>query len=821
MFITPERARAAGPGPVQRRTWQPPGWAALCARYSNAGPGLLLCAALTVLLDRYGLPMRLLPGAGCGSASAARRYLALDRGNSSWVELLTAAAQGDADSRDSAGSRDNTGSEEAAPRSEFIVWAGADVPPSGTADLSFSATEGELQAEWDSAVFQPETVSAIAAHLGRLADQLARPEPPRLVDLEILTSAELKINGGSPAELPDYPQVTLHQLFQLQAWRTPNASALAMGGRTMSYRELDQASNLLAHRLLATGAAPGAVIAVGGERCFGLFTALLGVLKAGGVFVYLDPAYPVSRLRECVEVCRPHAVLLGPGAVDLGDGQPTLKLAAVPDLSEPGPRTAPGILVGAESPAYILFTSGSTGTPKGVLRPHRLHTSRVFLEQSLYEVGPQDRHLLKLPISAREFFWPLATGGTAVIAEPGGERDDRYLVDLLRTERISVLSCVPSMLRVMAAIPGFADLPALRHIFVGGETLHCDLEEQVRSLGYAVHNTYTLTEADYVAHRRDPVSEWTDASVIGAPLDMRVYLCDETGRRVPPGLAGELWVGGPGLASGYYREPELTAKRFISNPFGDPRAPVLFRTGDLARHRPDGILEYCGRKDLQVKVRGQRVEPTEVEYWIRQYPGASDAAVVGYADAEQGAFLVAFVVSTDDARSDKDLRAFLSGQLPEWMVPRHITWVMRLPQLHSGKVDRAALRLAERGRPHDLPPLAEPATAVQRRLRRLWRTVLQLPEVGVEDQFTRLGGDSLRVLLLRSAIQDEFGRLIDLADLMGAQTILAQEALLDGSVSAGPIRSQPARVLTAVASERAKRAALRATQTATPDRSGQ
>lgn len=812
MFIAPERAQTGRPGTIQHRTWQSPEWTALLGRHQDTSPGLLLCAALTILLDCYGLPIRLLPGAGCGSASAGSHYLTGNRDHASWAGLL-AAVTGDGPWAAGASPED------LALLAEFSIRVDAGIPPSGSADLAFSATGGELHARWNPAVFRPETVTAIAAHLGRVADQLARPDPPLLAGIVILTPAEMEVNGGTPQELPDYPQVTLHQLFRLQAWRTPDASALAMGGRTMSYRELDQASSMLAHRLVEIGVTPGDVIAVGGERCFGLFTATLGVLKAGGVFVHLDPAHPLSRLRQYVEVCRPRVILRGPGAVDLGPGHRELSLAATPDLTEPGPRTAPDVVVGPESPAYILFTSGSTGTPKGVLRSHRLHTARVFLEQSLYGVGPHDRHLLKLPISSREFFWPLATGGTAVIAEPGGERDDRYLVGLLRQERISVLSCVPSMLRVMAANPGFADLPALRHVFVGGETLHRDLEEQVRSLRYAVHNTYTLTEADYVAHRRDAVSDRTDASVIGAALDMRVYLCDETGRRVPPGIVGEMWAGGPGLASGYYGEPELTARRFTRNPFADPQAPVLFRTGDLARHRPDGTLEYCGRKDLQVKVRGQRVEPTEIEYWIREYPGAKDAAVVGYADPGQGAFLVGFVVGADDEQSEKDLRAFLASRLPEWMVPRHLTWVARLPHLHSGKVDRAALRLPDRVRPRDLPCPAEPTTAIQQRLRRLWRTVLQLREVGVEDHFAWLGGDSLRLLLLRAAIQDEFGRAIDLADLMEAQTILTQEALVSGSATSGHTRQRPAGAVTAIAAERSRRAALRAARGATADRS--
>lgn len=848
MFIAPERPRAGQPRPgaARRQAWRHPGWAALRARRPGTGAGLLLCAALTVLLDRYGLPVRLVAGPGCGSPDAARRYLAEHPQDACWAGLLAAARDGSADGSGAADAAVG-GVPGQGPTPEVTISVDAG-PPSGPADLSLASAGDEVHCAWNPAAFPDETVTAIAGHFGRLCDQLVRPDQPPLAGIETLTPAELAVNGGTPAELPDYPPVTLHQLFQLQAWRTPDAPALAMsgadpadppgGGATLSYRELDEASNMVAHRLLAIGIQPGDVVAVGGERCIGLFTALLGILKAGGVFVYLDPAQPGSRLGQYVEVCRPQVILQGPGATDLRPGPPQLDLSAVGDLAGPGPRTAPDVLVGSEDPAYILFTSGSTGSPKGVLRPHRLHTARVFLEQSLYQLGPSDRHLLKLPVSSRELFWPLATGGTAVIAEPGSERDDHYLASLLRREQISVISCVPSMLRVMATSPDFTRLPALRHVFVGGETLHRDLEERVRGLGYEVHNTYTLTEADYVAHRRDAPAERTDASVIGTPLDMRVYLCDEAGRRVPPGLTGEMWVGGPGLAAGYYREPGLTASRFVANPFGDPRAPVLFRTGDLARHRPDGTLEYRGRRDLQVKVRGHRVEPTEVEYWIREYPGASDAAVVGYADAEQGAFLVAFVVPADDARPgsagpEQDLRAFLSARLPGAMVPRHIILVARLPKLRSGKVDRAALRLPDRVRPGDLSPPAPPATAVQRRLHRLWCTVLQLPEVGVADQFTALGGDSLRLMLLRAAIADEFGRSVDLADLMAAQTIETQAALLAGPTAAqapaagaetptAPHDAAPAGDVAvlggtragAVAHERARRAALRAAQAA-------
>ncbi|MEZ0066896.1 amino acid adenylation domain-containing protein [Streptacidiphilus sp. MAP12-20] len=827
MFITPPpRADARTPVRSCRRTRTPDGWALLRARCPGAPAERLLAGLLAVLTDRYGADWRLVAQEGCGSVTAAARLLADAPTSATWSELLAAL---DAPPRpEDGGEGEGENAVSTGPAETVVVGLAAPTPlaapPLSSAALVFTVDGDALTAEWDEELFPLPTEEAIAGHLDRLAGALAREPHAPLSVRGILAPAELAVNGGSPERLPEYPPITLHQLFMLQAWRTPDACALAMGEDRLSYRQLDEASSALAHQVVAAGVRPGDVVGVCGERSLGLFTALVAVLKAGGVFMYLDPDYPAVRLRQFAEVGLPRLLLCGPGGPELGLDLPRLGFPAVPDPAVAGLRHAPDVVVGPEDPAYILFTSGSTGTPKGVLRPHRLHTSRVFLEQGLYQVGSADRHLLKLPVSAREFFWPLATGGTAVIAEPGGERDNEYLVRLIRREGISVLSCVPSMLRVLADTPGFAECPSLRHVFVGGEALHRDLEDRVRGFGYAVHNTFTLTEADYVTHRKErpPQAQAGDASLIGAPVDMRVYVCDQQGRLVPPGLTGEVWTGGPGLATGYHRDPQRTAERFLPNPFGDPQAPVLFRTGDLARHRADGSLEYRGRKDLQIKVRGQRVEPTEVEFWLREHPAVRDAAAIGYPDAEQGAVLVAFVVVAEDGPTEPQLSAFLAERLPSSMLPRHLTVVRRLPKLHSGKVDRAALKLPERARPAQLPPSTPPRTADQARLVRIWRRILQLPEVSTEDTFASLGGDSLRLLLLRSALQDEWRRPVDLADLIDADTVLAQEALLTGRAQrsgAEPRRSGgsgpgpgpgpgPQAIASAVA-ERARRAQLR------------
>lgn len=804
MFDLPSRTSADARPPESSRVWELAGYAEWCAAHPGVPASQLLCALVAVLLERYAAALHLVAAPGCGAAGAATDLLAGT--DPSWPALLDAVTA-------------ETAAAGATPPSDVPVVVVADAgTPEPLGDLVWVAGAASIEVRWRSGVIGEQTVTTMVGHLGRLLAELPGHGERPLSQITVLSDEEARLNGGTPRLLPAYPPVTLHQLFALQAWQTPDACALSMGPDALSYRELDEISNVLAHRLVAAGLRPGDVAAVGGERSLGLFTALLAVLKAGGVFLYLDPDLPEPRLRQFVEVGRPRLAVRAPGARIPVPELPVVPVPAGWDRSSIEALTAPDVVVGPEDPAYILFTSGSTGVPKGVLRSHRLHVSRVFLEQGMYGLGPADRHLLKLTISARELFWPLATGGTAVIARPGGERDDDYLRTMLREERISVISVVPSMLRALAADGGITDLPHLRHIFVGGEALPPDLEAAVRAHGYGVHNTYTLTEADYVAHRGGPLTEPAGAStVIGTPLDMRVYLCDDRGRLVPPGLDGEMLVGGPGLATGYLGDPVRTAERFVTNPFGDPQAPVLFRTGDLARHRADGSLEYRGRRDLQVKIRGHRVEPTEVEHRLREHPGVRAVAVAGYPDPQQGAVLVAFLVAGEPEPDDRDLRDFLAERLPSAMVPRHFVRLPRLPQLPSGKVDRASLQPPGRGRPAGLPAPAAPATTTQARLAAIWQRVLHADEVGVDDDFVALGGDSLRLILLRAAIRDEFGGEPGIAELMRSTTVRQQADLLDGGTDETPPEPEPAAGRTGRAdrnrqaqAEAARRAGLRA-----------
>ncbi len=665
---------------------------------------------------------------------------------------------------------------------DTVVTVGRSPGSTPAEDVDLSLTwEPELVLRAPEAGFDAGTLEQVAGHLDRLLEQLDGRDA-ELAQLSLLTGAEDAFLAEHSGTVPDYDPVTLHGLFSAQAARTPHTEALREGDRSLTYRQLDNASNVLARRLARLGAGPERAVAVTGLRGLELFTALLAVLKSGAAIVYLDPEYPEAYHAAVLEAAGSRLVVVAPGghtpAVE--DRRLTVvRLENAPAQADHD-SAAPPDRAGFEDPAYIIFTSGTTGAPKGVVRPHRMHVTRIALEQSMYGLGPGDRILLKSPISFREFLWPLAVGATAVVARSGGERDDRYLIPLMREQAITVVSFVPSMLRVLDANPQFAQLSgSLRHIFAGGEKLPADLEERLRAAGFQVHNTYTLTEADYVLHRREATATRGQGSVVGRPLDMRIHLVDRAGRLVPPGVTGEILTGGPGLATGYLGRPDLTAERFVPNPF-DTQVPLLFRTGDLARFLPDGQLDYIGRADLQVKVRGQRVEPTAVEAVLREHPGVADAVCVGYPDEEQGGRLVAFVKPVAAPVPVEEFAAFLHRRMPAFMVPASFVWLDAFPLLLSGKVDRASLVPAPGVRPELQTPYAAPGSPVEVRLAAVWQRVLGVTGIGLDDRFSLLGGDSLRVLVLRSLIEQEFHTAIETADLFDHPTIRAQSRLLDG-----------------------------------------
>ncbi|MEV6939704.1 amino acid adenylation domain-containing protein, partial [Streptomyces sp. NPDC051132] len=617
-----------------------------------------------------------------------------------------------------------------------------------------------------SALFDQATAERFAAQFARLLDSaVASPGTP-VDELEILPAAERdrQLHDWN-ATGRSYPAGTLPSLFEAQAARTPDAEAVRFEGTGLDYRELADRAGRLARHLRTLGVGPESVVGVCLHRGPDLVVALLAVLKAGGAYLPLDPDYPAERLAFMLEDSGARAVITDPALAPLVRDRAPHLVDITGDL--PGtPDHAPAVAAAPEHPAYLIYTSGSTGRPKGVLIEHRAIVNRLHWMQETYGLTADDQVLQKTPysfdVSVWEFFWPLITGATLVLARPGGHRDPAYLAALIGTEEITTVHFVPSMLRAFLAEP-LPRLPSLRRMMCSGEALPADLVTAVHErIGCELHNLYGPTEAavDVTAVRCEPGLPVT----IGRPVaNTRTYILDAARRPVPIGVPGELLLGGVQLARGYLNRPGLTADRFVPDPFATEPGGRLYRTGDLARYRADGTIEYLGRLDHQVKIRGQRVELGEIEAVLAQAPGVAAAAVAVH-DEQLVGYLVPPSADVEAAREH------LRARLPEHMRPVHWTLLQALPLTPSGKTDRKALPAPDRARSALTGAFTAPRTPIEQTLADAFATALGVDKVGVHDGFFQLGGDSMRAIRAVGTLRDQ-GLALSVQDVFARQTV--------------------------------------------------
>ncbi|HKI03782.1 MAG TPA: amino acid adenylation domain-containing protein [Thermoanaerobaculia bacterium] len=615
----------------------------------------------------------------------------------------------------------------------------AETPAGFTAALDYSA-----------GAFEEVTAGRLMRHFHRLlAAAAASPDLP-LGDLPLLSHEErrqlLVEWAGRTAEYAGAE--TLHGLVEAQVARTPDAVAVSFENEDLSYRELDRRAGSLARALRRLGAGPENLVGLYVERSLEMMVALLAILKAGSAFLPLDTESPPERLEFIVRDAGLRLVLAQKSLT------PTLAAAEVVLLDADGfladlpaePET--GSVVLGENLAYALYTSGSTGRPKGALNTHWAIRNRLLWMQEAYGLKADDRVLQKTPytfdVSVWEFFWPLIAGARLVVARPGGHQDAAYLVRTVAEREITTLHFVPAMLHAFLGEEDLSACGVLRRVLCSGEALPLELERRFfERLGCELHNLYGPTEAavDVTAWacRRDSRMHTVP---IGHPIaNARIYLVDRELRPMPPGAPGELCIGGVAPGRGYLHRPDLTAERFVPDPFG-PESGRLYRTGDLARHLPGGAIEFLGRLDHQVKIRGLRIELGEIESRLLQHPAVRQAAVaVGHGVAGQPR-LVAYWVAVADARAgEEELRDFLREWLPDYMLPGVFMRLDSLPQTASGKVDRRALpEPAAGGERH---AFVAPRSAVERLLASLWHAVLRVETIGAHDNFFQLGGDSI------------------------------------------------------------------------------
>ena len=636
--------------------------------------------------------------------------------------------------------------------------------------------------EYSTDLFNPETIERMHSHLvcllGSVIESPDRPvgELPMLPDEE--RESLLRTWSGADVE---YPQIPLHELVEAQARRTPDAVAVVSADERLTYGELNVRANQLARHLQALGVERDSLVAISLERSLDLIVGLLGILKAGGAYLPLDPELPRERVEFMLTDSR--ATLLVSSEPMLGclpqfEGRTIcldrdrseIALRDTSDLSVP---------VDPDDLAYVIYTSGSTGRPKGVLNTHRGIVNRLLSMQDTYRLDESDRLMQKTQISfdvsVREVFWPLLHGASLVVAAPGEHGNPAYLADLIEREQISTLHFVPSMLQLFLEETDPERCRSLRCVLSGGEALPADLVSRFfERFDCELHNLYGPTEAAVsVTTWRCEDGYESPIVPIGRPVpNTQISVLDSRLEPVPVGVWGELYIGGVQVARGYHDRPELTAERFLENPFGGGRR---YRTGDLGRWTPDGVLEFRGRIDDQVKVRGFRVELGEIEVILREHEAVAKSAVVAVGAAGGLTDLAAYVVLEQDRPDDglcaPELLSFLKGKLPGYMVPSTIAVLDELPLMPNGKLDRSALPDPDR----DLAEqeYAEPETESERVLAKLWCELLGTDRVGRNDNFFALGGHSLLAARLVSRVSRQLEVDVPLRAFLQEPTIAA------------------------------------------------
>ncbi|MEU2315689.1 amino acid adenylation domain-containing protein [Streptomyces albidoflavus] len=635
----------------------------------------------------------------------------------------------------------------------------------------------------------------VAAHTDRLSHftrrLLAAGPTAEVGGVELLTPAEHHriMNVWNDTAHP-VPTLTLPELVEANAAAHPERTALSHRDQRLSYAELDGRASRIARLLIADGAGHGDIVAMVLPRSVDYVVTALAIVKTGAAYLPVDTSHPVERINQVlVDAGVTHVVtvreltdsVLVPArqlVLDAPDAVARLA-AATPAPPTDADRRAP---LTPESPAYVLYTSGSTGRPKGVVVAHRAITNRLHHMQHQIPLGPDDRLLQKTPagfdVTVREVFWPLLAGASIVVADPEGHRDPAYLAETIVTENITITHFVPSGLKVFLGEPSAAACASLRRVVCGGEALPAELQAWFSSvLDADLFNVYGPTEAAVdVTSMLCPKKPGPGPVLIGRPVwNTRLYVLDEQRRQLPPGVTGELYLAGVQLAEGYLGRPDLTAERFVDDPYGGPGAR-MYRSGDAARWRADGVIEFFGRLDHQVKIRGFRVELGEIESVLLRDGQLSQAVCLVREDTPGDQRLVAYVVCAHDTYPDLDaLRAQAESVLPYYMVPSAFVVLERLPLTANEKLDRGALprpgaRQARAGR--------EPATPAEILVAEVFTELLGIRDPGVEQHFFTSGGNSLLASRLINDLHERSGVRLRIRQLFDDPTVGAIAGLI-------------------------------------------
>ncbi len=665
--------------------------------------------------------------------------------------------------------------------------------------LSISETDQGLVGVWkyNTDLFDGQTIERMAAHFQNLLSAIVENPQQAVGELPLLSEAErhqLLVEWNDTQT--EYPQdQCIHQLFEKQVEKTPDAVAVVFEEEQLTYQELNRRANKLAHYLQSLGVGPEVLVGICVERSLSMVVGLLGILKAGGAYVPLDPSYPPERLAYMwksagVSVILTQSSLLG----RLSEQKETLIVSLDADWEVIGQHRDINLGSGVTQTnlAYVIYTSGSTGQPKGVAIEHRQITNYLYSILERFEFDPGSSFALASTLAAdlgnTMLFPSLCTGGALHLLSVETTRNGNAFGEYISAHSIDYLKIVPSHLAALQnpAAPG-RELPK-RGLILGGEASRTEWIEAQRTIApqCKIFNHYGPTETTvgvltYEVDREKPLPK-TQALLLGRPLsNIRIYLLDAHLNPVPIGISGEIYVAGAGVARGYLNQPDLMADKFIFHL--DQR---LYRTGDLARYLPDGNIEFLGRIDDQVKIRGFRIELGEVEALLIQHPEVREAVVIAHEDQPGNKRLVAYWVPSQEAPTLSDLRRFLSEKLPDYMVPSAFVMLETLPLTANGKIDRRTLQAADVTIPTPQEDFVAPRDIIEFQLAQIWESLLALHPIGVTDNFFELGGHSLLAVRLMALIQKQFGQNLPLSTLFQGTTIEHLASILRQQATSQP-----------------------------------
>jgi amino acid adenylation domain-containing protein len=689
------------------------------------------------------------------------------------------------------------------------VRAAASDSPGAKYDLILTAEEHPhglmLVLHYAVELFDAATMDRMLAHLRVLLESAVAAPGTRISALPLLDGEDrARLAAWNATERAYPPADGVHRAFEAQARRTPDAVALVAEEGTLTYAQLDARANRIARRLAALGVRPGARVGVCLERGAGMVASLLAVMKAGAAYVPLDPGYPAGRLAGMLEDADVGALVTEARLADRLPAHGAAVLALDADAAAIDAESAGPVDVDPDPdlPAYVIFTSGSTGRPKGAANAHRGVLNRLFWMQEAYGLTADDVVLQKTPfsfdVSVWEFFWPLMAGARLVVARPEGHRDPAYLAGLIEREGVTTVHFVPSMLAAFLDGADAGRCASLRRVVCSGEALSADLAARFHARmpsSTELHNLYGPTEAAVDVTYHPCVRDDARRTVpIGRPVaNTQVHVLEPSGEPAPVGVPGELHIGGVQVGLGYLGRPALTAERFVPDPFSPIPGARLYRTGDRARWTAEGVVEYLGRLDFQVKVRGLRIELGEIEAALVAHPSVREAVAAVRAAPGGDPLLVAYVVADGDGADADALREHLGRSLPEYMVPSAFVALDALPLSPNGKLDRRALPdpdFAARTRPY-----VAPRSPVERVVAGIWAELLRAERVGVDDDFFALGGHSLLAVQAAARAQDAFGVEIPLGYVFSQPTVAGLSAALSADPATGSRVEQVAALL--------------------------